>query len=178
MESINLPDLPYPKNSHSPSTIMKQFRVILLFILVTYCAISNAQQLKVVKATIQQWSGGMPGHYGTNYNIELETKSKSLKIDTIWINHFFIVPDFSGKNFSFKRNVDSVSHKITYAISTSESHDEYAERNRVPIKDTTNVKPLPARQFKGAALISYKFRSKQHFLTIPTFTGLEPINYP
>ncbi len=153
----------------------------VLFLCVLITSLCSAQTLKVTKATRQQWSGGVVGQHGVYYNFEFQTKSKSVIPDTIWVNNAYYVPDFSGKNRAYIRTVDSVTHIIKYAVTINESHHDFRRGPGVSEKDTvkaTTTTPAHIRQFKGAAMVSYRLKHKQRFYILKTFTDLKPLNYP
>ncbi len=161
---------------------MKKIKIAFLFLTVLYNTGCSAQTFKLVKATCQRWSGGVVGRTGINYNISIESKLKNAVPDTAWINNIAYPLDFSGKNNAYKISHDSVTHKIIYNIITSETHNSLNMRNGPQRKDTA-AKPAepvakPVRQFKGVALISYRYKHKQRFFTIESFTELKQLNYP
>jgi hypothetical protein len=161
---------------------MKKNKVLFLLLLLLSGTGCSAQLFKLIKATRQHWSGGVAGRSGIYYAISIETGLKNAVPDTVWINNIAYPLDFSGKNNAYKRTFDSVAHKITYSISAEEVHNELNMRP-YPIKKDTVKKaqaPIvkPVRQFKGAALISYRHKHKQRFFTVNSFTDLKPLNYP
>ena len=157
----------------------------LLAVSCQLCAIGSgsAQSFHVLKATSQRWAGGVAGHFGVYYSIELETSSPSISPDTVWINGQVYPVTPVAKNGSMIRSTDSVTHKIKYTISVSESHNQfngprYRQQENPPAKDTATEKPKPVRQFDGAAMISYRVKHKQRFFIIKSFTALKQLNYP
>lgn len=136
----------------------------------------TAQSFHLVKATCQRWAGGVAGHYGVNYYIELETSSPAIIPDTVWVDGKTYPINFTAKNGSGTRTVDSITHKITYAIWARESHTETNPMLKGAPTDTVSGKP--ARNFNGAALVSYRLKHKEHFFTVKSFTQLAQLNYP
>src|SRR5271166_1699428 len=96
---------------------------ICLIVILFSCFLSSSQFFKVVKATSQNWSGGVAGHYGTNYQIVIETKTEKAAPDTVWINGNTFPLNFSITGNRCRRSKDSVTGKITYSISASEAHN-------------------------------------------------------
>jgi len=137
----------------------------------------SAQSFSLLKATSQHWSGGVVGHYGVNYFIEIETSSRRITPDTIWIDGFVYPMNFSVNDGRFIRTIDSVTHQIKFRILVSESHMDFRRPPNLPA-DTTAEKPKHLRTFSGAALISYTLKHKEHFYTIKSFTRLTQLNYP
>lgn len=154
---------------------MKPTKLFLLFATVQLLAIGccTAQPFSVITATKQMWNGGVVGHSGINYHLELTTKYKTLCPDTVWVNGKVYPIDFTVKSSDTKRTVDSVTHKITYTISVAESHNRFIIQ-----ADTTAGNQKPVRHFEGAAMISYMEKHKQRFFIIKSFTTLKPLNYP
>ncbi len=154
---------------------MKNFKVVLFFMAILNGGMIHAQTFKVLKATKQPWSGGVAGHYGADYDIELETSLHTIVPDTMWINDNVYPLSFSTPNNECKRTVDSVTHRIKYSISATEAHDEM--RSRSP-NEPAAPKSKYARHFQGAGMISYQKKHKQYFFIIKSFTVLDAINYP
>jgi len=154
---------------------------ILLILVISYRLLAGshctAQTFKVDTATSQRWAGGAVGHSGVKYYIELETSSKNIKPDTVWINGYVYPVDFSLKNGESKCIIDAVTHKIKYALWFDEVHNTIRSNPNLPI-DTTAQKSKSIRQFEGAALISYLVKHKQRLFTIKSFTRLPQLNYP
>ncbi len=148
--------------------------IILLFICM---GMVSAQTFTVIKATRQPWAGGVAGHFGINYFIELETSSHESVPDTVWINgNAYPIDAFSPKG-QYMKSIDSLTHKVKYSILLSEQHNN-ARMRGYQKQDTTGEKPKHVRSFEGAALISYMHKKKQRFFTVKSFTELKPLNYP
>lgn len=156
---------------------MKPFKIIFLLSPILIIGACSAQSFTVIKATRQVWSGGVVGHHGINYYIELETASKTIKPDTAWINGKVYPLKFSDKQGGYIRSVDSVTHKINYTITVGESYQDFRRPPTMP-EDTATEKPKPVRQFNGAAMISYMLKHKQHFFIVKNFAQLKVLNYP
>jgi hypothetical protein len=154
--------------------IMLVLAITLRIMAGSYCA---AQTFKLDTATSQRWAGGVVGHSGVKYFIELETSSKNIKPDTAWINGYVYPIDFSVKDGESKRATDPVTHKTKYTLWFNEVHNTIPGNPTMP-KDTILETSKPVRQFEGAALISYWVKHKQRFFTIKSFTRLPQLNYP
>jgi hypothetical protein len=155
---------------------MNFIKIILLSFILCFSAICESQAFTVIKATSQHWSGGVVGHWGNYYNIEIETSKRSIEPDSIWIINEGYPIDFSGKNGNCKRTFDSITYKIKYAISIAESHVSVG--NQQPqAPDSTIKMHSPIMHFDGAALISYTYKHKRHYYIIKSFTTLKPKNY-
>lgn len=158
---------------------MKKIKILLISAIGYLLLAGNhctAQPFKLIKATSQSWAGGVVGHYGTNYFIELESTSKTLIPDTVWIDGQVYALNFSVKDGTAISTVDSVTHKIKYFIRESEAHNQYASPNRNT--DMATEKPKPVRQFDGAAMVSYMQKHKERFFIIQSFIRLQQLNYP
>lgn len=159
---------------------MKPFKVLFIIavsyqlLAINYC---GAQSFTLIKATSQRWAGGVAGHYGVNYYIELETSSSKIKPDTVWINGEVYPINYSGKDGMHIRSIDSVNHKIKFCINEGESHSDFNRQLKIPA-DTVAKKPKPIRHFDGVAMISYTLKHKQRFFIVKNFTSLPPLNYP
>jgi hypothetical protein len=149
---------------------MKKLIIVLIICWFSYANIA-AQSLKVIKATKQDWSGGVAGHYGTNYSITLSPASKSIILDSIYVGGVAekLIPGAEG-------NVKLDSTKRTCTIFTEESH--YEESVPIPGDKPSDVPIMTQRHFNGAALILYKYKGKECALLIKRFQELPPIDYP
>ena len=158
---------------------MKSIRVVFFAVMVMQFGIarnSQAQSFHLVKATCQRWAGGVVGHSGVNYYIELETSSPAIIPDTVWVDGRTYPINFTSKSGNETRTVDSVTHKITYSIWARESHIQVNPMMKGDLNDTASGKFV--RSFEGAALVSYRLKHKQHFFTVKSFTQLQQLNYP
>lgn len=153
--------------------------ISLAILLILHLAL-KAQDLKVIKATKQEWSGGVAGRYGENYYIKFQTKNYNTHPDSVWIGGDGFKMNFEGEYTGSKRKIDSVHHIVTYSFSIGTSHDEYADEQRIlnPVKSDSTAKPHPVRHFAGEALITYSFQHKKKTLIVKQFQTLEPIAYP
>ena len=131
----------------------------------------NAQSIKIISATEQSWSGGIPGHYGVNYNVVLKSNKKGIVFDSIYINNIATKLNNADGSIVF----DSINH--TYHLSAGEAHvDPYPPNN---IRDSIAPKLIvPVRHFTGAAMILYSYKGKKHFIIVKKLTTLEGLAYP
>ncbi len=158
---------------------MKSIKVAFFAVLLMLFGVArygSAQSFHLVKATSQRWAGGVAGHFGVNYYIELETSSPAIIPDTVWVDGRTYPINFTSKRGNEIRTVDSVTHKITYSIWARESHIQVNPMMKGAENDTATGKP--ARNFEGVALVSYELKHKQHFFTVKSFTQLPQLNYP
>jgi len=137
----------------------------------------NAQEFNIVKATRQNWAGGVVGRSGTTYIIVLETKSDKMIPDTIWINGN-VYPVKYTPNGEYNKTMDTATHMVKFSFLMSETHFRTG-RPHPQITDTASepkklIRPTPG----GTALISYRRKKKQHFFTVKSFTELKQLNYP
>lgn len=153
------------------------FLIVLVFQMLTVSG-CGAQSFNLLKATRQGWAGGVAGHHGINYHIEIETASHKIHPDTVWINGKVYPLNSTFKDGRTVRTVDSVTHKVKYTISVGEAFNDFPLQPRRPGSDTAATKAKPVRQFNGVALISYMAGRKQHFFIIKSFTRLPQLNYP
>jgi hypothetical protein len=155
----------------------KQVKLNLIILNLICFSVCHSQIFTLVKATSQHWSGGVVGHYGTNYEIVLETQSKSAIPDTVWINGAVYPIHISKQNNNCKCTIDTATGKITYDISIGEIHNHLNQKNNADTKDTLSPGPNSIRHFDGEAMISYKRKHKQRFYIIQSFDKLRPKNY-
>jgi hypothetical protein len=174
---------------------MKSIAPLLLILLLSAFAYSQAKTadenkrkertvITITVATMQRWSGGIVGHQGCYYNIEVNTapNGKGAQPDTIWIG----AKCFPLKMYESKYPVQETDNcrlvkgkdKWTYSFRIN---SDLSTGSPVPI-DTLAAKKkemIPnAPDYKGKAAISYTYRHKKHLEAIVAFKQLEAINYP
>src|ERR1039457_6613824 len=101
----------------------------IIFLLTIHCSLFTihgfAQDFKVTIATSQNWSGGACCRYGTNYVIEVESKSDNITPDTVWINGNYYPLNFSARPYPLNvKSYDSLRHVFIYSIAVGEFHDD------------------------------------------------------
>ena len=141
-----------------------------------------AQSIKLIKSTDQSWSGGVAGRSGDNYNFVISCTGLSAAFipDTLWI----------GEESLPLSNGDTIINghvKITYSknktaakieVNARTEKDEYNMRNALPGAEK-KASFHPPFAFKGAGLLGYRYKGRQHYFTIGRFTKIfPPINYP
>jgi hypothetical protein len=154
-------------------------RYIIVTILVCFALVANAQQVKVITATSQSWSGGVAGHHGTNYAFKIQFADTNITPDTAWIGGKYF-PLRIDKKDTAVRNVDRRHNTVTYTFTAADSYVDpgaWRDRNYIePKKDTITKKPY--KNYDGAALLTYSIHRVQHTFLIKSFTQLTPLNYP
>src|ERR1700758_43516 len=98
-------------------------RYIILSLFVGFALIANAQDVKVINATSQSWSGGVAGHHGINYVITIECNDINIVPDTAWINGNYFSLSISKKDTAV-RKVDRKNHTVTYKIYEWETYND------------------------------------------------------
>jgi hypothetical protein len=138
----------------------------------------TAQNIKILSATEQSWSGGQCCSHGINYVITVESTDtvKVLKFDTVWI----------GSNSYTKGNAQNLSSshyiwngKMYYTITASQS---WSGRDGLMIDDVEEVEPvkenIKAPKYKGQACILATTSNSKHYLEVDSFKLIPPIPYP
>lgn len=138
------------------------------------------QPLKLTSASQTQWSGGIAGRYGTNYNLLLRCPTKySIKLDSIWLNTegtYGLKQEANHSAFSLQVKTKTSSTNITYEITGGSFHDNGLRQYPDDFEKLQNVSnPF---HVKGEAVVSYIFNKKKYFLAVPAYTNNPPINYP
>jgi len=147
--------------------------IIGLIIAISSSGSALAQKMTIVSATQQSWSGGVAGHYGTNYCIMLKVEKDKIGIDSLYINSEVFVPNVRLQGMAA---VGKDTTERTYCITAEESHDENIGP---PFRNTeTKTSPVSHRSYKGQALIIYELNGKKHELAVKQLTALEGIAYP
>ena len=131
----------------------------------------------LIDATQQDWSGGIPGHYGSSYNftIEFPTIKTTPVPDTVWINgHFFKLDTAGNVTMKISRSAGKITYYIKVGFSINDMQNPAASQGKDP-----SLKPAP-RKYKGAALISYhqENSSKREYYIVPEIKIMTPVNYP
>ncbi len=157
----------------------------IIFVIAIFCIMNGdatAQRIKLITATSQHWAGGVCCRYGANYNFVIQTKMNNITPDTVWVNGIFYPIIFSDDGQS--RNAhkfDSLTHLHTYIFTAAEFHDDaknsFLNQNKES-KDSTAIKPVPIKEFKGAAMITFQYKGKQCSFVVKDFTKLTNLMYP
>lgn len=152
----------------------------LLFIALCLTSVTFFGQLKIINATKQSWTGGIPGFKGNYYNILLSYKAKdSIVIDSFYVNGIGYAAHLSntdmGQPHYFKTTENNIK-AIKLFFKESYYPCTLPDFGADTIKQEKTEKPV--RNFKGEALIIYHKNGKKKKLLIKKFEALEPINYP
>jgi hypothetical protein len=160
------------------TTIM---RLAIYFLPLILCLNAHAQKIKVTESAKQDWSGGVAGKRGSNYNFTLEfQRSKdSIIADTIWIENEPIAivtgtEDIFGRNCFITKSGGEVSLHINVGISRDDHTLAYGY-----MEQKEEVKAEAPIKYKGVALLSYRYNGKRCYYVISKLTLMrDPINYP
>lgn len=160
---------------------MKQ--TVLLFsviLLLTSFQRSKLGPLKLISASRTQWSGGIAGRYGTNYNLLLRCSTKySIILDSIWLNTegtYDLKQEENHSEFSLQVKTKTSSTSTAFEIIGGSFHDDGMRQHPDDFEKLQNVSnPF---HVKGEAVVSYIFNKKKYFLAVPAYTNNPPINYP
>ncbi|MFT5858306.1 MAG: hypothetical protein ACI865_000392 [Flavobacteriaceae bacterium] len=145
--------------------------IALIFILLLKSSISQ----EVIKATRQNWAGGVCCVSGTNFHVTLKIRQKlsDISIEDVWLQQDeplvgSILKDPTSKN--------------TYHISFGFSRNEIAEFDHLgaisePKKDQSDVTKIRP-EFKAKALIILVVSGKKIEILIEEFETLSMLAYP
>lgn len=140
----------------------------------------NAQTVKLINATEQDWAGGIAGHTGENYTFEIEFSDyiKEPLPLTLWVGQYA----FSLQtNDSLRQKNTVIKHinrtnKLNIKITVGTFHNEYAEKEGQPFeKELLNNMPKPPKPFKGKALLSYLYKGAINTFEITEIRTLLPV---
>ena len=149
----------------------------MLFVFCVFIAplTAQAQVVKLEDATRQDWSGGVAGKYGSNYTFTITFRDCKVEPmpDTLWVGEQAIpLNENPPANITRTKKGNSVRFDIRANI----SKDEYS--NRYYPQDRT-VKAKAPVDYKGIALLSYKYGGRQKYFIVPkVMTTMQPIAYP
>ena len=141
------------------------------------------QKIMVINSTEQSWSGGIAGHYGTNYTFTIEFadyKTEPLP-DTIWIGQEPVdlytkaLPNSEQGNTKLIRRKGTLKFQITIGT----SHDNYTSDYPTRENEHKAVRPHAPVAYQGIALLSYRYKGKAHYYEIKRIMKVyPPVNYP
>ena len=153
--------------------MMKHVFLFLVFFIAI--GTTNAQSLKLLSATMQQWSGGVCCRMGVNYVISFESAdSSNTTIDTAWIGYKWHAK-VGADNYSLTKSVEK--GKTRYQLLIAESWDTN-ERNPIMHtndKEHTKIKP-PV--YNGQACVTYHINGHEKMLVVKHFNQLQALSYP
>jgi len=153
-------------------------RKILQLLLIINCAIPgvlNAQSVKLINSTRQDWSGGVAGMHGSRYTfaIEFYDCKKEPVPDILWIGQDAVsLNENSSLNVKMSRKGDMVRFDINANIQKNDnSYGYYPKENKEEAQS-----PM---KYRGVALLSYKYNKEQKYFVINRIMmTMEPIAYP
>jgi hypothetical protein len=137
-----------------------------------------AQNIKILSATEQSWSGGQCCSHGINYIITIESTDtvKVLKFDTVWIGSSSYT---QGKPQSLSSSHYQWNGKMYYTITASQS---WSGREGLKIDDVVEVETvnenIKAPKYKGKACILASSSNSKRYLEVDSFKLIPPIPYP
>lgn len=150
-------------------------KAIISILLALIPALVQAQAVRLVSSTRQDWSGGVAGKHGSNYTftIEFYNCSKELRPDTIWVGQdAILLNEDPPSNIKRTRKGDTVRFDIRANI----HKDDY--QNRYSLGEQQKEVP-PPMSYKGVALLSYKYKGQQkYFVVTKIMQTMEPLAYP
>ena len=129
------------------------------------CGITGVSlsQVKITKATQQKTFGGMGGVF-MNYNIDFESKKKSL----IEIDSVISIADSTSINFSFTRIDPCCKIQLVLSCMLANSHK---------CKTCPDATPKQSDLTKGA-IVYYKGGKEKHFFKVTKFKQLPDLRTP
>lgn len=138
----------------------------------------SAQNIKILSATEQSWSGGQCCSHGVDYVITIESTDtvKVLKFDTVWIGDYAYT---KGKSQNLRMTHYKWNGKIYYTVVASQS---WSGREGLIIDDVLEVETvkenIKAPKYKGKACILASSSNSKHYLEVDSFKLIPPIPYP
>ena len=144
-----------------------------------------AQKVKLAGSSSTSWSGGIAGRYGTNYNFTIEFseyKKDEPVPDTFWIGHkcfpVILKADPVPQNYNTVRTAGK--RKVSFLLigGTDYRDDKHGQDPYNAVSKRIQM-PVPPIEYKGLALLSYKYRGKRRYYMIDRIiTANPPVNYP
>jgi hypothetical protein len=133
-----------------------------------------AQNIKILSAAEQSWSGGQCCSHGINYEIRIESTDtvSLLKFDTVWIGNY---PYTKGNLQNLSANYYKSNGKIYYSIVASQSWSG-REENVIEKLEMKKIQTPP--KYKGKGCIVASSVNSKHYLEVNAFQLLAPIPYP
>ncbi|MFC2097432.1 hypothetical protein ACFLSI_03755 [Bacteroidota bacterium] len=147
------------------------------FILIVLSIICIITPYRIIEATSQDWAGGRPeAGYGTYYKLRIIvfTGSEKLYIDQFWVgdDYYEIKPYINPGQF--KNNYFSKGDTIRIQATKYSGSDITKDKN---IQKSSNKYIAPPNNYKGEAIIGYKYRNKRKYKKIKFFKKLKKLNY-
>lgn len=163
---------------------MTCIKTTVLCILLSLPAVLFAQNIKLISATQQSWSGGIAGHSGCRYVFTIECDSTMPVIipDTVWVGRQPTPLVYKSTKHPDANAIRTrKKNRVRYELRAETNNNQYPYRDQeqdpYETRKTTIVKP-PVK-YKGLALIAYKYNGKRGYFGINKLTkSLPPISYP
>lgn len=156
--------------------------IILIFSTLMSVAVFS-QEFQIVEATSQKWAGGRKeSGQGINYQLKIITKKSSdkLSFEKLWVDTSFYI--LKTRNLKNKAKDNSFAKNDTIGIFARKIVSKEMNPGLEDEMDLDNNHNLTYEQapyqFKGAALIGYKYKGKWKYKVIDVFKELEKLNYP
>lgn len=132
-------------------------------------SLSSTAQVRVASATRQSWSGGIAGHMGCYYKVEISWQSSRMPLlDSVYADGQGIGYDANAWSQVFRQ---SGKQSASLSFGTSRDDMEYIMTGKEPTK--------PLRQTDNKTLILvFKNGNKRELVKVTSFVNLEPLNYP
>ena len=163
---------------------MNFLKFTILSISLALPAISFAQNIKLISATQQSWSGGVAGISGCRYVFIIECTDKAAVIipDTVWVGRQPTPLVYKSTKHPDANAIRTrKKNRVRYELRAETNNNQYPYRDQeqdpYETRKTTIVK-VPVK-YKGVALVAYKYNGKRGYFGINKLTkSLPPISYP
>lgn len=156
-------------------------RYLLAVLLLLAVSEIQAQNIKLIEAEHQSWSGGIAGRHGSNYRFVLQFPLKGISsADTIWIRDEAIVLSEKQQGGRNSYSITTKGKITNCEILAGTSKDDYADTYPIgPEGKPKAEKPGMPFPYKGFALLSYNVNGKRCYYTIKKILyEAPPVNYP
>lgn len=138
----------------------------------------NAQTVKLINSSEQQWSGGVAGKRGTRYSFVVEFAGLATEPvpDTIWVGREPIAILTTTREQYANTKITRKGKSVRFEINVNTQSDDY-EYNH-PTQDARQ-RPGPPIKYKGIALLSYRNNNRRCYFVIgKIITHYDHISYP
>jgi hypothetical protein len=153
-------------------------RLLLSFLLLSVVLNISAQNVKLLRADEQSWSGGVAGHHGSNYYVTLQFNDTAIVPDTMWFSGTFS-PLHISKVDTLVRKYDKKNNMVTYKLYAGESYNDMKHTHYIISRQKQDsTKRVSVKNYQGAMLITYQYKGIQHSFLIKTFNQLQALDYP
>lgn len=158
-------------------------KIMVLFFVFIFPAFVFGQNVRLINSSCQSWSGGIAGRYGNHYNFTVKfSQYKEEPVpDTLWIGQqptpLFITDESGGQQAN--ANCTRGKNALTFKIRAETFFDDYSDRYAPPGNDHKANRVHAPVSYKGVALLSYRYKGKQHYYKISEIKETyPPVNYP